>query len=427
MIADGFDAFNCGVFTIIGKFYWECTMKGICLVSAPHSPSACGSTVSLASDGRSFVRHELNSRQSKNLSLVKSLRVRIIKTSGSSVPALASVDAWGYLAYSCPAPLARTILSKWRSIIKQLQDQQQPVYASTAAGATTAAAVDGAHLHRGEQNTGNKEATSPHQHAAERRPSLPADDFQIPEEFLDGLTFEIMALPVRLPSGNVIDERTLERFTEQEAAWGRSPSDPFTSQLITDTRRPLYDTSLKQRIDAFLLSESHRPCLRNVPRTVGPTQQRSWQLPQRSTPRPVHQPPPPPPQRLPLASTTAPPKTTSSDDPSRRWLSALAGTMQQLAPRSAVVRAVALSTNTTNKLNSLSSSSSHVTAAAPLCPSGANGTVANDRPAVFIYSLPCSHRVCRTCLLDCKNRNDLICPDCRSPFALDQPVLCHKF
>lgn len=418
MIADGLDAFNCGVFTIIGKFYWECSMKGICLVSALHSPSACGSTVSLASDGRSFVRHELNSRQSKNLSLVKSLRVRIIKTSASSVPALASVDAWGYLAYSCPAPLARTILSKWRRIIKQLQ---QPVYASNAAGAT-AAAVDGAHLHRGE-HTGNKEATSPHQHA-EGRPSLPADDFQIPEEFLDGLTFEIMALPVRLPSGNVIDERTLERFTEQEAAWGRSPSDPFTGQLITDTRRPLYDTSLKQRIDAFLLSESHRPCLRNVPRTVGPTQQRSWQLPQRSTPRTVYQPLPPPP---PLASTTAPSKTTNSD-PSRRWLSALAGTMQQLAPRS-VVKAVALSTNTTNKLNSLSSSSSnsHVTAASPLCPCGANGIAANDRPAGFIYSLPCSHRICRTCLLDCKNRNDLICPDCRTLFALDQPVLCHKF
>ena len=426
IISGGFNAFNSGVFTLIGKYFiLDSNMRGICLVSSMHTPMACGSTVSSTSTD-SLVRQELNSRQSKNLNLVKSLRVRIIKTSGSSVPALASVQAWGYLAYSCPAPLARSILSKWRTsnII-----QQRPVCDSAAA----AAAVDAAaHLHRvGKEEEGNKEA---HENAAAPSySSLADDDFQIPQEFLDALTFEIMALPVRLPSGNVIDERTLERFTQQEAIWGRSPSDPFTGQLITDTRRPLYDTSLKQRIDSFLLNESHRPCLRNVPRTVGPIRQhrQMWQIPERPvppTPQPhvlVHQPSPPATSNASANANTS----QSGCDPSRRWLSALAGTM-------------AVASTTANKRSGLSSRNNNnltIAAAAaavvalPLCPCGANGITVftNDRPPPgglggVIYSLPCSHRVCRSCLLNCKNRNDLSCPHCKSAFTLDQPVLCHK-
>lgn len=91
----------------------------------------------------------------------------------------------------------------------------------------------------------------------------------MPDEFLDGLTYEVMALPVRLPSGNVVDQGTLERFSRQEASWGRPASDPFTGRPFNADRKPVYDTALKARIDGFLTLHGHRRCLQGVARTVG--------------------------------------------------------------------------------------------------------------------------------------------------------------
>lgn len=357
-VAGGYDAFNHGIFHHVGKYSWDCDKKGVCIVSALHSP-ACRSVAA----PEDFTRQDVNARVTSMLSPVWSLRLRIFKTSGSSVPALGALVVWGYVAYSCPAPLARNVLCKWHEMNRPKTLPNGP----NVIGAQSVQASDGA---RG------------------------ADDFEIPEEFLDGLTCEIMALPVRLPSGNVIDESTLERFSKQEAAWGRPPSDPFTAQPITANYRPVYDTALKARIDSFLLKESYRPCLKNIPRTTGPIQTRSSDTLLADV--------------IPKTTTTfnrpgpsAPPAQPSVSDPSRRWLSSVATSLHHLSGNHSRVRP-----KTSSKSSTLP------------CPCGVDSGYRR-------YSLPCCHLICRRCLLEMKTNGTLACRRCQSPFALHEPVLHH--
>ena len=166
----------------MGKYFWDCDKKGVCIINALCPPSSlCGR----AAADENFAKHELNGRLSRCASLVWSLRIRIVKTLGSFVPGLATLETWGYVAYSCPAPLARAVLGKWHSLNYRPRSR-----ASSSSSAFRDDAVTSGHK------------TTP---AIEARPSVAQmdDDLEIPEEFLDGLTFEIMALPVRLPSGNV--------------------------------------------------------------------------------------------------------------------------------------------------------------------------------------------------------------------------------
>lgn len=76
---------------------------------------------------------------------------------------------------------------------------------------------------------------------------------ELPPEFLDPLTCEIMSLPIILPSGYTIDQGTLDRHIKSEMSWGRKASDPFTGMLLTETKNPIINHVLKERIDHFTL------------------------------------------------------------------------------------------------------------------------------------------------------------------------------
>ena len=74
----------------------------------------------------------------------------------------------------------------------------------------------------------------------------------IPTEFIDPITFNIMTLPILLPSGNTIDNSTLEKHIAVEQKWGRQPTDPFTGLPLDSKLVP--NAALKYRIDNFLLT-----------------------------------------------------------------------------------------------------------------------------------------------------------------------------
>lgn len=93
--------------------------------------------------------------------------------------------------------------------------------------------------------------------------------FEVPENFLDPITWELMTQPVILPSGKIIDQTTLEKYEENEAIWGRPVSDPFTGLRFNDDRRPVMATALKSRIDKFLLDNSDRSEVKRIPRVLG--------------------------------------------------------------------------------------------------------------------------------------------------------------
>ena len=51
---------------------------------------------------------------------------------------------------------------------------------------------------------------------------------EIPSEFFDKITYEVMHIPMLLPSGHCVDRSTVEKLGNNDALYGRPPTDPFT-------------------------------------------------------------------------------------------------------------------------------------------------------------------------------------------------------
>lgn len=93
--------------------------------------------------------------------------------------------------------------------------------------------------------------------------------FDIPDEFLDAITHELLVMPFILPSGNIIDETTLMKHNQHEEMYGRLPSDPFTSIIYTPDNQPKFSDALKFRLDEFKLRNQHESDIMKSGRTVG--------------------------------------------------------------------------------------------------------------------------------------------------------------
>lgn len=96
-------------------------------------------------------------------------------------------------------------------------------------------------------------------------------NLQVPECFLDAITYEIMTQPILLPSGKIIDQSTLLKHEETEAIWGRRLTDPFTGLPFSEDRKPVIANALKIRIDKFLLENSNNEEIKKLPRVLGRT------------------------------------------------------------------------------------------------------------------------------------------------------------
>jgi U-box domain len=97
----------------------------------------------------------------------------------------------------------------------------------------------------------------------------PEISFNIPDEFNDAITQDLLVMPFVLPSGNVIDETTLEKHKRHEESYGRLPSDPFTGLVYTPDTQPKFDSALKVRLDEFKMRNSHEIEIKQSGRTLG--------------------------------------------------------------------------------------------------------------------------------------------------------------
>lgn len=150
------------------------------------------------------------------------LKIVIFRTE-KSVPCLAAVEVWGIPSKSCSQKTVETINR----------------------------------LYRQDNETINTEVE------VESK-----DNFKIPDEFKDDLTYELMTIPYTLPSGKTIDHTTLEKHIASEKSFGRKPCDPFTGVKFTEGLKPILNVGLKSRIDMFLLENSHRPETFHLKRTL---------------------------------------------------------------------------------------------------------------------------------------------------------------
>ncbi|XP_067656724.1 RING finger protein 37-like [Haliotis asinina] len=179
---------------------------------------------------------ELRNQRTQCLIAVSQLTIRITRTSGSCVPAVKSVKILGQPAVSN----RREILEKVYKIYVE-SINPMPKIADKVKSTET------------KPNT-----------------SLETDSgLEIPDEFLDPILCEIMALPMLLPCGKSLDQSTLDKYIDTEASWGRQPNDPFTGVPFSADSKPIPNNSLKSRIDAFVLQNSNNEKLKCVPRTLG--------------------------------------------------------------------------------------------------------------------------------------------------------------
>ncbi|UJR15336.1 hypothetical protein I4U23_002285 [Adineta vaga] len=91
---------------------------------------------------------------------------------------------------------------------------------------------------------------------------------EIPSDFLDSLTSDLMLIPMLLPSGHLIDRTTLEKCIAEDTRWSRLPRDPFTLKSFTEVTQPVVAQQLKMRIDQFLSEHQNDPKYRQYGRIL---------------------------------------------------------------------------------------------------------------------------------------------------------------
>jgi len=166
---------------------------------------------------------------------VTALRIVILVTESSSVPCMRGLVIHG----------ASTGLSQWKKIEEELL-----VKSETKKNFSSGFSFFGSQECDSEDDI--KEQT---RRDVSDAASLVTDTTNIPCDFLDTITHEVMTLPMTLPSGNCVDRSTLDRCADSLAAWGGHPRDPFTGKLFKEGYKPVFNVNLKSRIDRWLLGE----------------------------------------------------------------------------------------------------------------------------------------------------------------------------
>lgn len=184
---------------------------------------------------RDIRHHRLSS-----LSFVSHISVRVSRTTGGSAVGIQRLEVWGQPSRSCSTDVVEIIKGKFLS---SLPNNIPP---------TTTQVNTRVHEKVGDQTNVD----------VYREKGI-----EVPEDFIDRITWHIMTVPMLLPSGENIDQSTLEKHSDNEASWGRPPSDPFTGIHFHGNAQAIPNASLKARIDKFILM--HSDSLGHLPRTLG--------------------------------------------------------------------------------------------------------------------------------------------------------------
>ncbi|KAM9331468.1 RING finger protein 37 [Gastrophryne carolinensis] len=177
---------------------------------------------------------DLWNKGQNSLSNVTHLRISVTHIAGGSPCFIKRLEVWGQPAKICPKEVVESICQIACMTLPHNFGQPQPALPM-------------------ESNHMSYSTSENAQHNLRELANVLQD---VPEEFLDPITLEIMTMPMILPSGKVIDQSTIDKCNQSEASWGRLPSDPFTGVPYAPQSQPLPHPSLKARIDYYLLQNS---------------------------------------------------------------------------------------------------------------------------------------------------------------------------
>lgn len=384
------------------------------------------------------VAQELWNKGALSLSHVAHLKIGITHVTGSGISCIKRLEVWGQPARTCSQEVINSVLLTASESLPQdlgLHTPALPMESDYDPGGQS----------EGQQSPCTLQGMS----------EVVSD---VPEEFLDPITLEIMPCPMLLPSGKVIDQSTLEKCNLSEAAWGRVPSDPFTGLAFTPQSQPLPHPSLKARIDRFLLQHSISGC-----RLLGRAQTPSTMTPsvitlpsrKRKTEQAEHSShyslgmnasfSAASPLLSPTTSEPTAKKMKAASEPGLTDMDCSAGPVSHEQKLSQSLE-IAL----TSTLSSMPSFTARLTKGQLQL--GTRGSSACRRPATSsehprnvsgpecasckrafssyttnepVYQLPCGHLLCRPCLSEKQRSQPILCTACQQPVTSQDVLRVH--
>ncbi|OWK03485.1 UBOX5 [Cervus elaphus hippelaphus] len=355
-----------------------------------------------------IVAQELWNKGALSLSHVAHLKICITHVTGGGVPCIKRLEVWGQPAKTCSQEVIDSVLLVASESLPQDLSLQAPALPMES------------DCDSGGQSEGQQAPSSLQELAEVIR--------DIPEEFLDPITLEIMPFPMLLPSGKVIDQSTLEKCNRSEATWGRVPSDPFTGVAFTPHSQPLPHPSLKARIDHFLLQHSIPGCqLLGRAQTALAVAPSSIALPSRK--RKMEQAEHGPDSSLGLNascfSTTSLLVSPSTSEHTAKKMKAASELMDCSTARLTKGQLQHLSTRGNNtSWRPGTSSEQSGSSLGPECTSCKRVFSPYFRRE-SAYQLPCGHLLCRPCLGEKQRSLAVTCTACQQPFASQDVLRVH--
>nr|XP_045012207.1 RING finger protein 37 isoform X2 [Jaculus jaculus] len=425
---------NKEVFTLVGKVL----LKSQSQVTFSHRGFKARppfSPMEVTHPSPTVVVQELWNKGTLSLCHVTHLKIGITHVTGSGIACIKQLEVWGQPAKTCSQEVINSVLLVASESLPQ--DMVLPM----------------------ESNC------DPRVHCGGQNPSCSSQELvpvlqDVPEEFLDPITLEIMPCPMLLPSGKVIDQTTLEKCNQSEATWGRVPSDPFTGVAFTPQSQPLPHPSLKARIDRFLLQHSVSGCcLLGRTQTASAVTPSIIALPLRK--RKIDQAELTPDSSLAVnasCSTTSPLVSPITSEHSAKKMKApseltLMHTDGSAGPLSHEQKlSQSLEIALTSTLGSLPSFTAQLTRG-QLQPLGTRGNSTSKNPGTStaeqpgstpgpectscktpfspylrkdpVYQLPCGHLLCRPCLSEKQRFLPMTCRACQQPVSSQDVLRVH--
>ncbi|CAL4061749.1 unnamed protein product, partial [Meganyctiphanes norvegica] len=234
------------VFLCVGNFYTDGEESALLSNSLYrhwfHVPRP--NTENILSGLSSVYTNNLRHTNRDALQCVRKLMIRIFKTRHPGPCVLSRLEVWGQPALSSRLMERRDLLNKWQG--HRILSVSEPLLPR----------LYNSHDDEDSYNSGAKRNTIEHANIE--------DHCDIPEEFLDPITCEVMTIPLLLPTGQTVDSQTLERYIASESKWGRPASDPFSGVPFKVGRGPIPNVGLKARIDRYLLLNGNHSEFQNI-------------------------------------------------------------------------------------------------------------------------------------------------------------------
>ena len=179
--------------------------------------------------------HECRLRTCSALTKCRQVRVKISRWTGIRPVTLKWLEVWGHLAKTCSREDSKRYQNgcrTWRAAITTGGSSPSLQYFQSSECSSSMQHNTGLINHKEEGGLG-RVCGKVH---ADLTGEVAADAGKTePAQLLDEITFEVMEMPMVLPSGRCVDQSTLDKLAQADTACGRPPTDPFTGNLYCGT------------------------------------------------------------------------------------------------------------------------------------------------------------------------------------------------